>query len=85
MDRRPLCSHLLKLLTGVETSTLPVKRSGSEGNRTHRRSRNRTAAPKTAACLRLTSIISPSLVMGEGHVWVRVLEIHRCFIIAAQF
>lgn len=42
-------SHLrrLKLLTGVETSTLPVKRSGKEGKRQTSRRRRTKAAPKT--------------------------------------
>ena len=37
--------HLLKLFTGVEISTRPVKRSGRPGDRVQRASR-KTAAPR---------------------------------------
>lgn len=41
--------HRLKLLTGVETSTLPVNKSGNEGNRQIRSRRSTKAAPKTTS------------------------------------
>lgn len=50
-------SHLLKLLTGVDTSTLEVKRSGSEGNATKRNKRTATAAANRAAFPRSTGIL----------------------------
>lgn len=49
-------SHRLKLLTGVDTSTRPVNKSGSEGNRTQSSNRKTKAAPKTAAFLRSTDM-----------------------------
>jgi hypothetical protein len=41
--------HLLKLLTGVEISTRPVKRSGRPGKDVNRSKRTAAAAPKRAA------------------------------------
>lgn len=35
---REACSHRLKLVTGVDISTRPVSRGGSEGNAKNRRS-----------------------------------------------
>lgn len=46
-----LISHLLKLVTGVEISTRPVKRSGRPGKEVTRRSRTAAAAPNRAAFL----------------------------------
>lgn len=60
-------SRLLKLLMGVEISTRPVNKSGSEGNRASRTSRKRRAAPNTAAFLRLADMVnSPWRVCSVG-------------------
>lgn len=50
-------SRLLKLFTGVETSTLPVSKSGNEGNKTERRSRRTKAPPNTATFRRSTAMM----------------------------
>ena len=49
--------HLLKLFTGVDISTLPVSRSGREGNPTNSTSRSAAAAPKRAAFRRSITIV----------------------------
>lgn len=49
-------SRRLKLLTGVETSTLPVNRSGNEGKRQIRSRRKTKAALKTATFCRSTAM-----------------------------
>lgn len=49
--RGQLSLHLLKLVTGVETSTRAVNRSGRPGKEVKSRSRTAAAAPKMAAFL----------------------------------
>lgn len=46
----------LKLLTGVDTSTRPVSKSGNDGKRQIRSSRSTKAAPKTATFRRSTAM-----------------------------
>lgn len=48
-DPRLSTLHLLKLVTGVEISTRPVRRSGNEGNAVNKSNRRAAAAPKTKA------------------------------------
>lgn len=65
-------SRLLKLLTGVETSTRPVNKSGREGKRTMRRRRKRKAAAKTPALLRSSDITKNQKNLPESIVSSRL-------------
>lgn len=49
--------RLLKLVTGVEISTRPVKRSGNEGKLVNRSSLSAAAAPKSRAFRRSIAIV----------------------------
>jgi len=50
----------LKLLTGVETSTRPVSKSGNDGKRQTRSRRSTKAAPNTATLRRSTAMTASS-------------------------
>jgi hypothetical protein len=62
--------HLLKLVTGVDTSTRPVSRSGSDGNATKRRMR------RPAAALRSVSFRRTTDMLGSGALERRVVLFH---------
>ena len=49
--------RLLKLVTGVDISTRPVRRSGNEGKAAKRTNRNSAAAPKRAVFRRSITIL----------------------------
>lgn len=53
-------SHRLKLLTGVDTSTRPVNRSGNDGNKHMRSSRRTKATPNTPTMRLSTAMLSCS-------------------------
>lgn len=63
--------HRLKLVTGVDISTRPVRRSGREGNAKKRRSLRAAAEPKSNAFRRsITIAISVSaLSLGPVGSW----------------
>lgn len=50
--------HLLKLVTGVDTSTRPARRSGSAGKTVNRSNRTAAAAPKSSifCCLSMVMV-----------------------------
>lgn len=54
--RRSNYVHRLKLVTGVEISTRPVRRSGKEGNARKRTRRTAAAKPKSSAFCRSIAI-----------------------------
>lgn len=54
-------------MTGVDTSTLPVNKSGSDGKRTKRRSRRANAPANTAACLRSTDMTLSGNIPSAVH------------------
>lgn len=54
-------SHLLKLVTGVETSTRPVRMSGSEGNMANRANLTAAAAAKRVIFRRSSDISSAAV------------------------
>lgn len=54
---RHLNIRLLKLVTGVEISTRPVRRSGKEGNPRKRNNRSAEAAPNNAVFRRSMTIV----------------------------
>jgi len=59
----------LKLVTGVEISTRPVRRSGRPGKKVNRARRRAAAAAKTPAVLpwfALPAVIAQAIVSGVG-------------------
>lgn len=58
--------HLLKLVTGVEISTLAVNKSGRPGKDANNNSRTAAAAPKRAAFLLSTLMV----VIGKYYVFL---------------
>ena len=62
--------HLLKLVTGVDTSTRPARRSGSAGKTVKRSKRTAAAAPKSSSfCCVLFSpaAVPPSRRLRASH------------------
>jgi hypothetical protein len=59
-------SRLLKLVTGVDTSTRPVSKSGREGNKSRSKSRRARAPPNTAAFLRSTGMLTSTGRQGKA-------------------
>lgn len=56
-DGAPLYVRLLKLVTGVEISTLPVNRSGNDGKAVNRSKRTAIAEAKSAAFRRSMAML----------------------------
>ena len=56
-NRVSLYARLLKLVTGVEISTLPVNRSGSDGKAVNRSRRTAIAEPKSTAFRRSMAML----------------------------
>lgn len=69
--------HLLKLLTGVEISTRPVRRSGKEGKPRKRSSRSAEAAPNNAAFRRSMTIVI-ELKAALPIALAMILSPHKC-------
>lgn len=76
--KRGTGSHLLKLVTGVEISTRPVKRSGRPGKPTKRRRRT-VAAPANSVAFLLSMFILRAYesrrVRPNGQVFPRILPV----------
>jgi hypothetical protein len=68
------CAHLLKLLTGVDTSTCPVRRSGSQGKKAKTRTRTSTAAAMTATFLLSTGIVRVKEKSKATFVYLHLLS-----------
>jgi hypothetical protein len=74
--------HLLKLVTGVETSTRPARSSGKAGKTVNRRSRTAAAAPKSSAFCCVSMAISARCYRIIGAISVLRASRHgvRCMV-----